>query len=455
MSSSASQSLIPLSHLSFFPNLVRFKFRNQMTSNNRLQTEDIAIVVSRILAFMTVHSTLNEIELSYLKVDADFIQKFSAVMSSLSGLQKLVLTLTGRISLADHLQILKAGLQLEKLHVSVDSSIYENQEVGLTELDMYRQQIELMKSEHGRIKDLSLNTELFEIIIADYLARCPFLEQLVVHSPPTVSSAVYQDISNVIKTHCPRLKHLDIRTVLMGEVPQAKLILACLPSSAALYEERSGLESIATRLYGSTTDITLNAMLAHQTTLTSVRISQGKGITATGLQRITTSCTHLKSLAVRLIFGDAIPILMDGIANTQWECTKLRSLSILFVDNCTITGREPATQYLQYLYGQIGTMTELETLSFRMGHAGWVPMRHTFIDCLGKLYQLRQLRVFGFRKEEASMLKKHHIEAMLQSWPKLEQLAGLLEDFRTNSLAQWLIESRPDLDLSALNDRLG
>ncbi|KAG0361304.1 hypothetical protein BGZ54_009150 [Gamsiella multidivaricata] len=430
-----------------FSNLIRFKLQNQIKGRGE---EEIIAAVPRILEFLAAHTTLRDIELSHLEIGSDFMDMFNIVMDQLPGLTRLVLFVRGKLTLRDHLLMLKQGQRLEEFHLSIDSSLYEYHELDHTEIELYEQGMREMKAKDSKIKDLCLNTEMFVRIMPDYLQRCVHLERLAIRTISVVQATV--DLADIVRDHCLRLRHLDIRNMHMSGTTQASIIAACTPSAAQPH--RPGLESLKLWLNITSMDVVLQSVLSHRTTLTSLSVSQRKGLTAIGLQQIVTNCANLKSLIVKLTFMDTLLIPMDDIKDITWSCRNLITFALLTVDHCTATGRDPAIQYLEYLYTQLGTIPTLEVVSFRMGHAGWIPQRSLFLDGLEQLYNLKRMRIFGFHKEGASMLRRRHIESMLENWPRLEQLAGLLDHYRTFELASWLMKARPDLELSAFSDGL-
>ncbi|KAG0314009.1 hypothetical protein BGZ99_008430 [Dissophora globulifera] len=430
-----------------FPNLTTFSLKNQRRG---VDQDHAVVIVPRLMAFIRAHWYLQDIELSYIQVESDFAQQLQGALAVLPSLAQLVLNISGKIALQDQLVLLEAGQRLEKFHLSIDSSLFEHQDLQPAELTVYQQRMAAMNGNECRIKDLYLDTELFETIMPDYMKRCPLLERLAIRTLWSGLSTV--DLTDIVHDYCPRIRHLDIRSSHFSDLAQARMITACCPLSIGPH--KPGLESLKIRLHNAPAEDTLQAVLSHSTTLTSFNASQGKGLSAAGLQQIVTHCVNLQSLTVRVIFSDTLSIAVDEVESQRWGCSNLRTLAILFVDHCTAPGRVTATKYLTYLYPQIGTLTTLEVLSFRMGNAGWLPLRQLFLDGLKELHNLKQLRVFGFRKEEASMLKRSQLEAMLEMWPRLEQLGGLLDHYRSLEVVRWLMKQRPDLKLSNLNDGL-
>ncbi|KAF9114952.1 hypothetical protein BGX27_009382 [Mortierella sp. AM989] len=446
---SSSYGLSPT--LSCFPNLTQFNFRNQkfIRTDDRLH-EEATVIMPAVLTFLQAHTSLTAVDLSFLQVGPDFVDQLQITMEHLSSLRSLVLTLYGELSLLDHLHILEIGQRLEKFHLSTGSSLCAFSKSSNTELEQYNQRMDTIQADGCMIKDLYIDIGHFEIVMADYLKKCPLLERLIIRTLSTVHSAVYMKLAEAMRENCPRLKHLELKAPQMSEFDQANIIAACCPSTKQ--DIRPGLYSLKTRFSGAPVSIALDAILGHNSTLTSLSICQGKGVSGPGLHQIVTSCVHLRSLAARVVFMDTIPIAMEVIEGEPWRCRSLCTLSLYFSDFCTSPGRLPASMFLNNLYVQVGTLNLLEVLSFRVGRAGWVPTRQLFLDGIVQFHNLKRLRRFGFHKEEASVLKKRHVKIMLEQWPRLEQLAGLLEDFRAYGLAQWLMRKRPDLDLSEFND---
>ncbi|KAF9208173.1 hypothetical protein BGZ49_009570 [Haplosporangium sp. Z 27] len=313
-------------------------------------------------------------------------------------------------------------------------------------MEVYRQWIDVMQTANCKIKDLLIMTEFDALVLVDYLKGCSLLERLSFPELPTQPSSLVTSLAKVIQRNCSRLRHLDLISPQLSDSALSEVIVACNPS--ANQDNGSGLLSLNTRLCGTLVSATLDAIVGHRATLTSLSIRQGKGVTAPGLQRIVTSCVHLRWLNATVIFTDTIPIAMEEIERKPWLCRDLRTLSVCFTDHCTAVGRLPALHFLQNFYAQVGGLDSLEVLSFRMGQAGWVPMRQLFLEGLKQLFRLKTLRRFGFHKEEAAALQKQHIEAMLEQWPKLEQLAGT--NYRGLKISEWLKQVRPNLDLDPL-----
>ncbi|KAG0001106.1 hypothetical protein BGZ65_003789, partial [Modicella reniformis] len=307
-------------------------------------------------------------------------------MDCLLALTHLVLNVRGKFPLQDHLRLLEGGQRLEKLHLSIDLSPYESQNLSEKELEMYQHRISTIKAENSKIKDLCLNTVYFPTVMVDYLQRCPRLERLILRTLSVVHARV--DLSQVIQGYCPKLKHLDIWSLSMKNTTQALLLSACSPSETTTTthgDDRSGLESLKLRLQSDSIDNVLRGILNHKTTLTSLNFSQGRGVTPPGLQLIVGGCMHLKTLIILLHFSDPLSIRMDVVEKEYWNCRHLRTFSVIFNDYCTSIGRDSAVS-------------------------------------LEQLYKLKRLRVFEFSKEGASMLDEHHVKTMLEQWPKLEQL---------------------------------
>ncbi|KAF8936129.1 hypothetical protein EDD21DRAFT_350484 [Dissophora ornata] len=430
-----------------FPNLRRFRLRNQ----NRSGEDDPTFTVPHVLSFLAVHWNLQSIELSDVDVGHDFGQRFQAVMAALPYLTQLVLDVNGKLSFLDHLSLLEDSQRLERLHLSIDSSLFEYHDMLKPQIELYSQRMKAMKPEVSKIKDLFLNTEHFATVMGDYMQRCPLLERLTVRTMLVVKPTL--DLADIIQDHCPRLRHLDVRSLHLSDNAQARMIVACRKTEEQS-QRKSGLESLKIRPHKVSAETTLNAILLHRATLTSIAANQGKGLAASGLQLILTNCVNLRSLTVKLVFSDTLLIPIDEIEGERWNCPNLRSLALLSVDYCTSRGRDDAADYLRYFYRQAGMATTLETLLFQLSNAEWVPTRVLFSDGIKEFHNLKRLRVFGFHKEEASLLKKHHVELMLQMWPKLEQLGGLLDHYCTSGLAAWLTKARPDLELSSVRNLL-
>jgi hypothetical protein len=432
---------LPIWPTSVFPRLRRFRLLSQDWGD-----------IGQALDILEANTTLREIDLSYLNVGQDFVPRFQRTMDHLPVLTQLVLNIRGRLPLLHHLYLLEAGQRLEKLHLSIDTSSYKSRALDQQELEMYQDQMSRIKAEMNNIKDLLLSTDFFGLIMVDYLQRSPRLERLIIR---TLSAAnARTDLSETIRMNCPGLKHLELRSSHMWMTTQAAVISACSPSGDP-GDIRSGLESLTIRLgRGLFPIIVIDAILNHRGTLTSLSIVQSSALPASTLQLIAKECAHLRTLMIRVIFSNAIEIPMDVIQNEQWSCHCLQTFSILFEDRCTEPGRESAMGFLQYMYAQLGKITTLEVLSFQMGLAGWVPLRHMFLNGLEHLLNLRRLRVFGLHKEEASMLDERLVQTMLERWPRLEQLGGLLESPRTKRLSEWVMDKRPDLDLTTLDHGL-
>ncbi|KAF9347467.1 hypothetical protein BGX34_003129, partial [Mortierella sp. NVP85] len=427
-----------------FPRLRRFRLLSQDWGDIGAPTS-----ASQALDILETNTTLREIDLSYLNVGQDFVPRFQRTMDHLPVLTQLVLNIRGRLPLLHHLYLLEAGQRLEKLHLSIDTPSRESRALEQQELEVYQDRMSRIKAEMNNIKDLLLKTDFFGLIMTDYLQRCPRLERLTI---PTLSTAnARTDLSETIRVNCLGLKHLELRSAQMWMTSQAAIISACSPSGDP-GDIRSGLESLTIRFgRGLFPSIVIDEVLSHRGTLTSLSIVQSSALPASTLQLIAKECAHLRTLMIRVVFSDAIEIPMNVIQNEQWSCHCLQTFSILFEDRCTEPGRESAMGFLQYMYAQLGTITTLEVLSFQMGLAGWVPLRHMFLNGLEHLFNLRRLRVFGLHKEEASMLDERLVQTMLERWPRLEQLGGLLESPRTKRLSEWVMDKRPDLDLTTLD----
>ncbi|KAK3823086.1 MAG: hypothetical protein J3Q66DRAFT_437500 [Benniella sp.] len=438
---------LTLSTAPVFPRLRRFRLLSQDWDDIGAPT-----TMSQALDILEANTTLREIDLSYLNVGQDFMPRFQRTMDHLPVLTQLVLNIRGRLPLLHHLYLLEACQRLEKLHFSIDTSSYEYRALDQQELEMYQDQMSRIKAEMNNIKDLLLNTDFFGLIMPGYLQRSPRLERLIIPKLSTANARI--DLSETIRVNCPGLKHLEIRSAQMWMTSQTEVISACSPSGDP-GDIRPGLESLTIRLgRGLFPSIVIDAILDHKGTLTSLSIVQNSPLPASTLQRIVKVCAHLRTLMIRVIFSNAIGIQMNVIQNEQWSCHCLQTFSILFEDRCTEPGRESAMGFLQYMYAQLGTIKTLEVLSFQMGLAGWVPLRHMFLNGLEHLFNLRRLRVFGLHKEEASMLDKRLVQTMLDRWPRLEQLGGLLESPRTKRLSEWVMKKRPDLDLTTLDHEL-
>ncbi|KAG0236163.1 hypothetical protein B0O80DRAFT_454987 [Mortierella sp. GBAus27b] len=429
-----------------FPHLRRFKLLNQDCGNR-----EATATLPRILDFLTLHTTLQEIELSYLQVEQDFMQHLLGTIGHLPALTALVLFVWGKFPLIDHLRLLEAGQRLEKLHLTMDSSLYAPHVLSEEDMETIRQYMAMMDPDKSCIKDLFLNIEFVPKIMIKYLKRCPRLERLTLRS-----MNAYTDLSDVIRDSCPRLKHLELTCAHIQASSQIRILSACCPKDHdnddyRRYQYRAGLESLNIRFHGISQILVLNAVLDHRATLTTLLMMHPPGLLAADVHLIAKTCVQLKTWMVRVYFFDLTPIPVDDMVGEQWNCQHLKTFAILTEDHCTATGRDSAVKFLPYMYTQLSKLTALQVLSFQMGRAGWIPLRQLFLTHVELLYNLKQLRVLGLHKEEASMLDERLVEIMLEQWPKLERLGGLLESPRTKRLSEWLMEKRPDLDLTSLN----
>ncbi|KAF9438568.1 hypothetical protein BGZ76_006788 [Entomortierella beljakovae] len=438
---------LPVPH---FPNLRQFKFRNQNILKSTYDKEEPTVNVPATLEFLKSHVSLCVVELLYVETGLGFTKQLKEAFKSLVNLTSLVLHPEGSLTLQDHFVLMEVGQRLEKFHLTTSNPFHCNRLPDSQEIELYKQSMETILPDECKIKDLFLNTEYFRFVMLDFLNRCPLIERLTIRMPPITGATIFRDMATIVREKCARLKHLELTSFGMGHSNQVDLILACNPTINQ--DSRPGLHSIRARLYVIGVHGSIDAILGHSATLTSICIIQGKGILGYEFHRIATCCTHLRSLITKITFMDSFPIALEEVVGKPWGCRDMRTLSILLSDHCTQPGRDSASEFLRNFYIQTGTLANLEVLSFQLSRAGWVPTRQLFLEGLVELYNLKKLRRFKFHKEEASVLTKQIITTMLEQWPKLEHLAGLLDDFRTPELADWLTELRPDIELSGFND---
>ncbi|KAF9160559.1 hypothetical protein BGX20_002483 [Mortierella sp. AD010] len=253
-------------------------------------------------------------------------------------------------------------------------------------------------------------------IQSEIIQRCPQLRCLTVRVNRMESKIDrIRQICNIFMTHCTRLQDISIVCELLPKGALDGLLGSCNNLTSLRLPNSLFLEQ------------TFNAFRPHFHSLTSLNAKSCHALTSKMVQGIMAGCPSLKTLrAHRLLVKDVldeeeIVDMGSGTSSREWVCLGLETFSVC------ITGFT-RDSYTRLIFRRLAKLTRLEVLDVGSGNMIEGPTRalkfsvNRGMDALVSLRRLRWLEFTGLRQQ----MSMADIQWMLQSWPCLERVTGIL-----------------------------
>ncbi|KAF8944561.1 hypothetical protein BGZ47_004061 [Haplosporangium gracile] len=344
------------------------------------------------------------------------------------------------------------------------------------------------------------------------LEHCPYIDTFSLLPIYPNSVPVIKEVAPLVKRYCRYIRHIKARK-------EASDWYSWNPVDI-LDGVHSTLESFLVEYYDqgydqASEDLVMSSFQRHSTTLRDVRLSSCQRLSNAVIGSILTTCAALERLEICNRANNCAVAKLPEIVAHEWVCTGLKHLE-LTIDWGQFKDPTPThlpAYYLQHsssapldqdqeqwnllerLYGQIGSLVELEVLnlsayinrmhinqyepenyrhgivcggvfdmSFRSNdrfplllslgvHGG----RRGYLDWLSGLRNLKELRgsVHLGNPEVAMTLKQDELEWMVEHWPRLQVLELLpYQDEVPVHVGvggyehlNWLLRRKPGLDL--------
>ncbi|KAF9953939.1 hypothetical protein BGZ70_000055 [Mortierella alpina] len=393
--------------------------------------------------------------------DIDGLRQVISVLPHLTSLRFISVETTGRIGPLDLDLFLSALPQsLESLHLrelhrydgGIDEALYLPPEQSLCWPSTFPNITELCFDEFDQYDLLP--------IIEPLLQRCPRLQDLTL---PTIHGYDLRFIAEVLGESCTNLRSLTIS----GSVEEEDLL--------AVVDAIPALASLDLPIDVDTTAYFVPHLIAKwSNTLSSVSLGAGVIVQSSDIQLLLTSCPHLETFWM-CAYGGAerpwtispyySPLNLSDLAQSEWTCTELKALFILFHDERVeqdtleqhLQQEDRTRELIKKAYAQLGKLKRLETLRLGWGHpfregvsgdslaihkpGPLVHMDFSMASGLTLMKGISSLRTLSLDGMARISVGNEELEWIQQTWPSV-QIDGL-----DQSSSDWLQVQRFNLSV--------
>ncbi|KAF9954711.1 hypothetical protein BGZ72_004350 [Mortierella alpina] len=282
-----------------------------------------------------------------------------------------------------------------------------------------------------------------------------------------------QEVEQVVREHCPNLKHLKYPCIAQEwEEP------AYWNSQAAraFISGCTGLRSFDATYFNDALDDEAGLILPelvsrHHSTLEKLFLYGTGQVSSRDLQEVLSRCKQLRRFWVMgIIRGSMSGITFRDISRSDWVCTELRELGIT-LDRCRCERDPPGelqeeresedphvcldADVLKRAFQQIGRLGKLEVLKIdsdrssrtRAMEADYAWDLTLWKGWLGELAGLKNLKTFRLGADFWRAMGQAEVEFMHEHWPLLSEISIWCErsQFKMRSHWRWLLRKRPHL----------
>ncbi|KAF9290533.1 hypothetical protein BGZ68_006769 [Mortierella alpina] len=283
-----------------------------------------------------------------------------------------------------------------------------------------------------------------------------------------------QEIQDVIRMHCPNLKHLICPGFLNNDQD--------VEAAQAFIRGCSSLQSFTSAFFRDGPDhrprlILSELMEHHHATLEALELLTPKQLFSRDLQDVLSQCKQLKRFWVVSEHGEGSlsGIAFRDISRSDWVCTELRELGVTFnrcrsgKDSLGGLGEEEVqddphvwltASATMRAFQQIGRLNKLEILEIDIDRSSRTKAKEQdyawdLTLCkgwLGEWADLKNLRSLRLRADFWSCMSQEDVEFMHEHWPLLDEIiiSSNISEFQTKQHWQWLREKRPHLRLEGM-----
>ncbi|KAF9949037.1 hypothetical protein BGZ65_007646 [Modicella reniformis] len=258
-----------------------------------------------------------------------------------------------------------------------------------------------------------------------------------------IDSYPASDISELFKTHCPFIEHLNLQGEAISDEALSRIFDNCRRvTSFHVLESRFG-------------ELAFRSLIRHFSYLQELDLRYCGRANSKMVHQILISCPSLVSFAgVRLRAEDFMGIVKDESTGEEkmmdsqpqdWVCTNLEFLTISI---CGLEGKPQEWQ--QLILEQLARLKKLtflsigpNTLSFQDSRDGVVLRLESGLDILSSLKRLTIFCLDGLWQE----MDECDVRWMMKSWPELKRVEGKLHHDKPRRLELEKILKKKDIDL--------
>ncbi|KAF9571680.1 hypothetical protein EC968_000277 [Mortierella alpina] len=446
-------------------NVRQFKFICGFKHNFDLTQPHLITLLNhnRFLTHLTIPLINTEVDIAIL-----------TAVSELRHLQSLTVVScesTGRRTISVHRQaslLLRACLPLPKLSdLKIDLDIIRNDgtnDKGIPDLDTIINEATTTRFSGNptacKIKALQLSNcpESERFPLTRPLLKSDLLDLESFTTPSSSWDLNVLSLEQVIREHCPNLKHVRCALLHGGQNVRA-VIRGC-----------SGLKRFTSNDFFSDQDDDYEPRLIiqdlvgyHCDTLEEITLENCNQIFSADIQLILTQCKQLKRLWVQSSYPNGrAGIEFTDLSMSDWACTELKALGLTLNrypndEDSDLDEEDPGLMALdgERFYRQIGRLGKLEELALDIDRSeetmceeadyawdltlskGW----------LGELRNLKNLKRLELNANFWSKMGQAEVEFMHDQWPLLNEvsLQGQVSQQRFQAHWQWLFKKRPRL----------
>ncbi|KAF9945476.1 hypothetical protein BGZ72_001292 [Mortierella alpina] len=273
------------------------------------------------------------------------------------------------------------------------------------------------------------------------------------------------EIEQVVRKHCPNLKHLSCPSFL-NEEQDGQAVRAFIRGC-------SGLQRFDSSRFSDGSDNEPRKILSelvsrHYATLEVFELSNAYEVLTCDLQDILSRCRLLKRFWVICEYDTAnVPgVTFEDICKSDWVCTELRELGVILSrwrfqrdasGELGVEEEQVAAEICKRVYQQIGRLEKLQVLEIdidRSPRAG--AKEHDYRwdltlskGWLGEWAGLRSLKSLTLKANFWSNMGQAEVEFIHEHWPLLKEISFSYEIAQIHEMAhwQWLLNKRPQLRL--------
>ncbi|KAI7826205.1 hypothetical protein BC939DRAFT_447265 [Gamsiella multidivaricata] len=410
--------------------------------------------------------------LEHLKISlnldhVDVYQELRRVLQSLTRLKSLELHLIEFIEPVVIQDILEICSRVKFLSVFLQSATYfmpgdEGAQLKLATEAMKRMQDTQVQHLEFQATDGSLELSILPL----FLKKCPMLESLSL--PSLCQEQTMEQVVEIIKERtCPKLKHWSHGRVTYSGMSEDLFLetFRATKSGTGEYDSdgdwmEGGLKTIAVGYPVALDERVIRTITEyHGTTLTTMN-TPGFTMDLPSLTLLLSGLPALKSLAATVTLPNASthdPDL-ELTKKTSWACTGLKYLDVTC--NTTGTFKVPGGKRwdasaektcTDYLFSQIGSLTQLEELILRTGMFDPFILKNGYLMPLSGLSNLKTLRL---PRQYNIRMGVKEAEWMAENWTSLVYVAievvsrALVSDEKSREAFEaTLKEKRPSVEI--------
>ncbi|KAF9346143.1 hypothetical protein BGX26_002365 [Mortierella sp. AD094] len=379
----------------------------------------------KVLQLVALSTSLQCLSFKTVDSNKDFPERMISTMESHPGLKKLVLH-TSRFDGPIAIQrLIQACRRLHSLRLRIDRMGSKGKQNPHKKLTLARDAIHEMSDTQLQELSIYLYEEVEPAVILPLLERSPLLERLEL--PQLHSRDALNQIAHILQAkERSRLKHLHLGSISTDEKVFDELFRAVgcdinAGHSDRFFKEESGLLSFKVDFWPEPARPVLK-FLPRYLASTLADLNLGRfyfpiQLIADILHRL----PNLKSLVTGMPLEPDEADDIDALSQMPWSCFRLTKLH-LCIRSRGVSGRIyipdwrdlKSRRSIEYLFSQIGKLTELEEL----GIGANVDLLVLEDGYLGQLAELKRLRRLDLRSYRGQLFTEN-VRWMIEHWKRL------------------------------------